>query len=232
MKLEDPDLLIEKRRVEGQLEETKDQLSNARRAQFQVGLSPADKIRVSGQVQQLVLRRETLREELAIIQKKEELLEIKSPADGQVVLQWDVEKTLLHRPVAIGQVVMTVVEVGEEKKWELELSLPERRLGHISEYRAATGPKEHLVEYVLAMNPEHVFEGRVLEIGQSTQVEGEDGTIVPVLVKIDQTELKGVLAGDLRPGTTVTGDIHCGRASLGYAWFHEAIQWVQYNLLF
>jgi len=232
VKLEDPDLLIEKRRVEGQLEETKDQLSNARRAQFQVGLSPADKIRVSGQVQQLVLRRETLREELAIIQKKEELLEIKSPADGQVVLQWDVEKTLLHRPVAIGQVVMTVVEVGEEKKWELELSLPERRLGHISEYREATGTNEHLVEYVLAMNPEHVFEGRVLEIGQSTQVEGEDGTIVPVLVKIDQAELKGVLAGDLRPGTTVTGDIHCGRASLGYAWFHEAIQWVQYNLLF
>jgi len=232
VKLEDPDLLIEKRRVEGQLEETKDQLSNARRAQFQVGLSPADKIRVSGQVQQLVLRRETLREELAIIQKKEELLEIKSPADGQVVLQWDVEKTLLHRPVAIGQVVMTVVEIGEEKKWELELSLPERRLGHIAEYREATGTKEHLVEYVLAMNPEHVFEGRVLEIGQSTQVEGEDGTIVPVLVKIDQTELERVLAGDLRPGTTVTGDIHCGRASLGYAWFHEAIQWVQYNLLF
>lgn len=232
VKLEDPDLLIEKRRVEGQLEETKDQLSNARRAQFQVGLSPADKIRVSGQVQQLVLRRETLNEELAIIQKKEQLLEIKSPADGQVVLQWDVEKTLLHRPVAIGQVVMTVVEIGEEKQWELELSLPERRLGHIAEYREATGTKEHLVEYVLAMNPEHVFEGRVLEIGQSTQVEGEDGTTVPVLVKIDQTELKSVLAGDLRPGTTVTGDIHCGRASLGYAWFHEAIQWVQYNLLF
>ena len=232
VKLEDPDLLIEKRRVEGQLEETKDQLSNARRAQFQVGLSPADKIRVSGQVQQLVLRRETLNEELAIIEKKEQLLEIKSPADGQVVLQWDVEKTLLHRPVAIGQVVMTVVEIGEEKQWELELSLPERRLGHIAEYREATGTKEHLVEYVLAMNPEHVFEGRVLEIGQSTQVEGEDGTTVPVLVKIDQTELKSVLAGDLRPGTTVTGDIHCGRASLGYAWFHEAIQWVQYNLLF
>ena len=142
VKLEDPDLLIEKRRVEGQLEETKDQLSNARRAQFQVGLSPADKIRVSGQVQQLVLRRETLKEELAIIEKKEQLLEIKSPADGQVVLQWDVEKTLLHRPVAIGQVVMTVVEIGEEKQWELELSLPERRLGHIAEYREATGTKD------------------------------------------------------------------------------------------
>ena len=113
---------------EGQLEETKHQLSNARRAQFQVGLSPADKIRVSGQVQQLALRKQTLEKEIEIIEKKEDLLEIRSPADGQVVLQWDVEKTLLHRPVAIGQVVMTVVEIDEDKDWELELALPERVL--------------------------------------------------------------------------------------------------------
>ncbi|MFL2866352.1 MAG: efflux RND transporter periplasmic adaptor subunit [Pirellulaceae bacterium] len=232
LRLEDPDLLIEKRRVEGQLEETKDQLSNARRAQFQVGLSPADKIRVSGQVQQLMLRRDTLNAELAIIQKKEELLEIRAPKDGQVVLQWDIEKTLLHRPVAIGQVVMTLVEMGADKEWELELSLPERRLGHVSAYRNENNETPQTIEYVLAMNPEHIFEGTVIDIGQSTQMEGEDGTIVPVLVKIDRDELKASLDGELRPGTTVTGDIHCGRSSLGYSWFHEAIQWVQYHLLF
>ena len=232
LSLEDPDLLIEKRRVEGQLEETKDQLSNARRAQFQVGLSPADKIRVSGQVQQLTLRKQTLEKEIEIIEKKEDLLEIRSPADGQVVLQWDVEKTLLHRPVAIGQVVMTVVEIGKDKDWELELALPERRFGHLAEYMDAEGMGELEVEYVLAMNPEHVFSGTVHRIRQSTQVEGEEGTVVPLLVKIDRQKLKDTLQGDLRPGTTVTGDIHCGRSSLGYSWFHEAIQWVQYHLLF
>jgi len=30
----------------------------------------------------------------------------------------------------------------------------------------------------------------------------------------------------------VTAEIHCGRASLGYSWFHEAVQWVQLHLLF
>tara|TARA_B100000700_G_scaffold30626_1_gene29462 strand:+ start:3511 stop:5577 length:2067 start_codon:yes stop_codon:yes gene_type:complete len=232
MTIEDPDLLIEKRRVEGQLEETKDQLSNARRAQFQPGLSPADKIQVSGQVKQLQLRRDTLNQELEIINQKEALLTIKSPADGQVVLQWDVEKTLQHRPVAIGQVVMTVVQIGEGKEWELELALPERRFGHLAEYLSDPDVDELQVEYVLAMNPEHIFEGTVQRIRQSTQVEGEDGTVVPLLVKIDQAELKTILHGDLRPGTTVTGDVHCGRSSLGYSWFHEAIQWVQYHLLF
>ena len=127
---------------------------------------------------------------------------------------------------------MTLVEMGADKEWELELSLPERRLGHVSAYRNEHSDTPQKIEYVLAMNPEHIFEGTVLDIGQSTQVEGEDGTIVPVLVKIDRDELKASLDGQLRPGTTVTGDIHCGRSSLGYSWFHEAIQWVQYNLLF
>ena len=38
-------------------------------------------------------------------------------------------------------------------------------------------------------------------------------------MKIDRQKLKDTLQGDLRPGTTVTGDIHCGRSSLGIRGF-------------
>ncbi len=31
----------------------------------------------------------------------------------------------------------------------------------------------------------------------------------------------------LRPGATATAKVHCGRASLGYVWFHDAIAWIQ-----
>jgi hypothetical protein len=31
----------------------------------------------------------------------------------------------------------------------------------------------------------------------------------------------------LRPGATVTAKVHCGRASLGFVWFHDAIAWIQ-----
>ncbi|MEC7566649.1 MAG: HlyD family efflux transporter periplasmic adaptor subunit [Planctomycetota bacterium] len=233
MVLEDPDLQIEKQRVEGQREETKKQLSNARRAQFQEGLSPADKIRVSGQVQQLTLRLSTLQAELDVITQKEGLLEIRSPADGQVVLQWDVEKTLLHRPVAVGQIVMTVLETDGDHQWEIELAMPERRFGSIADYlQKQEGSEKLQVEYVLAMNPEQVFDGTVKRIRQTTQSAGEDGPVVMILVEVDHDELRGKLDGELRPGTTVTGDVHCGTSSLGYSWFHEAIQWVQYHLLF
>jgi multidrug efflux pump subunit AcrA (membrane-fusion protein) len=233
LQLEDPDLQIEKQRVGGQLEETKKQLSNARRAQFQIGLSPADKIRVSGQVQQLTLRRNSLQAEMAIVAKKEALLEIRSPSDGQVVLQWDVEKTLLHRPVTLGQIVMTVVQTSEGHNWEIELAMPERRFGSVAEYMSGQqGDKSLVVEFVLAMNPEEIFTGKVRKIRPTTHVAGEDGPVVMILVDFDHDELRARLDGDLRPGTTVTCDIHCGESSLGYSWFHEAIQWVQYHLLF
>ena len=31
----------------------------------------------------------------------------------------------------------------------------------------------------------------------------------------------------LRPGATADAKVHCGRASLGYVWFHDAIAWLQ-----
>mgnify|MGYP004008059559 FL=1 len=82
------------------------------------------------------------------------------------------------------------------------------------------------------MNPEEIFTGKVRKIRPTTQVAGEDGPVVMILVDFDQGELSSRLDGELRPGTTVTCDIHCGESSLGYSWFHEAIQWVQYHLLF
>jgi hypothetical protein len=93
------------------------------------------------------------------------------------------------------------------------------------------------VRYVLATHPENRFQGitRGEDIGRATRVEGEAGPTVPIRVTIDDQALRGRLAElkiELRPGATVTAEIHCGRASLGYSWFHEAVQWVQLHLLF
>lgn len=90
---------------------------------------------------------------------------------------------------------------------------------------------------MLATHPENSFSGSTSdeEIGRSTRVEGDSGPTVPIRVNIDEQDLKTRLRqmnADLRPGATVTAEIHCGRSSLGYSWFHEAIQWVQLNLLF
>ena len=238
--LEDPDLQIEKERVSGQLEETREQISTARRRQF-LAQTPADKIRISGQIGQLTLREKTLVDQLALISKKEDRLKVLSPSDGQVILQWDIERSLLYRPVAVGQVVMAVVEVADQDEWEIELAMPERRMGHLLSHLevlrdGAEDPVSVQLEaqYVLAVNPSSVLSGQVKLIRQTTQVQGEDGTVVPVLVKINKDDVLGAIEGEraLRPGMTVTGEVLCGREAIGYVWFHEMVQWVQYHLLF
>jgi multidrug efflux pump subunit AcrA (membrane-fusion protein) len=239
--LMDRDLQIERRRIDGELQETIDRLAAARRTQFQSGLSSAERIRISGQILQLKQRLDTLRQQLVIIKQKEKDLEIRSPIDGTVVMQWEVEKSLSKRPVVIGQVLMTVVDTTQ--KWELELSMSERRIGHVNRARmiketGAEGTSELLgVRYVLATHPENQFTGTTSgkDIGMATRVEGDEGPIVPIRVAIDEQVLKGELAElqiELRPGATVTAEIHCGKAAIGYTWFHEAIQWVQLHLLF
>ena len=60
-----------------------------------------------------------------------------------------------------------------------------------------------------------------------TQMHDEEGHTVRIRVKINQADLK-----EPRPGTTVRGKILCGRRPIGYTWFHEAIEWVQANVLF
>jgi len=237
----DRDLEIERRRIDGEIQETTDRLAASRRAQFQAGLSTADRIQVSGQILQLGERLATLRAQLVIVKKKEQDLVITSPIDGTVVMQWEVEKSLLKRPVAVGQVLMSVVDT--DQPWELELSMPERRIGHVNRAQllkaaGGAGTDQLLnVRYVLATHPENRFSGSTSdeEIGRATRVEGDSGPTVPIRVNIDEQDLKTRLRqmnADLRPGATVTAEIHCGRSSLGYSWFHEAIQWVQLNLLF
>ena len=231
-RLTDPDLVIEEQRVLGLLEETRKQLAAARRAQFKTNPTTAEGIQLSGQIAQLLKRIDSMEKELKLLKEKKKSLVITSPIDGQVVIPWDVKRTLPNRPVAVGQVLMTVIQpeaIPEEKnsgRWELELLMPERRIGHVN--RAQREIKKDLkVSFVLATDPGETYEGKVKWIDRTPRVEGEEGTVVRILVEIDEKAVK-----DRRPGASVTADIYCGRASLGYVWFHEVFQWVQLNLLF
>ncbi len=114
-------------------------------------------------------------------------------------------------------------------KWELELSIPEERMGYIAEaWESAQKRGEPLkVTYILATEPGHKREGEVLEVGKRANVEGEEGNTVKLRVAVDRDDID-----DRRPGATVTAKVHCGWAPLGYVWFHDVIAFVQTKVLF
>jgi hypothetical protein len=95
-------------------------------------------------------------------------------------------------------------------------------MGHIVQAQAAIKP-DLPVRYILAVDPGSNFEGTVTEVHRSAEVRGEEGNTVLVRVAINKEDVKEYL----RPGATVTAKIYCGRASIGYVWFHQLIAWTQ-----
>jgi multidrug efflux pump subunit AcrA (membrane-fusion protein) len=191
-------------------------------------LSKHDQLK-EGEEFELMGRRETLRAQiisdtrrLELLKIKQERLTVTSPIDGQVTT-WHVRDSLIHRPVKIGDVLVTVVAPQDD--WELELRLAEDRMGFVKDAQAKLGD-ELKVEYVTATNPGATHHGTVKEIEKNAQIRGEDGNTVLIRVAIDKNDVP-----DRRPGAGVTAQIDCGRTSVGYRVFHDLVSFVQ-RLLF
>ena len=166
-----------------------------------------------------------------LLTKKRELLEIRSPIAGEVMMSWDVQKSLMYRPVRTRSVAAErrrsegglgtgVVHAGEPRR-------PRAPARADKELQARYPGAGERVSYVLATDPGTKRNGKVREVKESTEVREGEGNIVKVKVDIDRSEL-----GDPHPGATVTGQVFCGRKPLGYVWFHEAWEWLQTHVFF
>ncbi len=137
---------------------------------------------------------------------------------------WKVHELLINRPVTHGALLVTLVE--PDGDWELELRMPEDRLGFITEAQAELG-KDLDVEYIAATNPGVTLQGKVQEVHSSAEVRGEDGNTVLIDVAINKDDVPV-----RRDGAGVTAQVHCGRAAIGYVWFHDLVSFVQSKILF
>jgi multidrug resistance efflux pump len=208
----------------GRQRTTQERILSIQRAQLDGRqLSFEQQNQLAGELLELRQVAENLDRELALLRQKERRLVVRSEMRGQVVT-WDIAGRLLGRPVQTGQLLMTVVDL--QGDWELEVYVPERRVGHVSQ-ATADFPGGLPVTFFLASHPDRQFSGRVVEMHRTTEVRGEEGNTVKLRVAIEKEQLP-----ELRSETTVTARIHCGRRSIGYVLFHELIETVQSNVLF
>jgi multidrug resistance efflux pump len=183
-------------------------------------LAPADENRLAGEMLELRQEAANIEQELALVRRKQQQLTITAPVRGQVVT-WKVRDLLLQRPVTRGQALMKLAN--PDGPWELELYLPERRLAHVQ--RMADQPLD--VTFVLTSHPGQTFQGRVAEIDRVAEVREGEGNTVLLRVAVEKDKLP-----PLHDQTSVTAKLHCGRASLGYAWFCDLVETVQAKVLF
>ncbi|NDC53983.1 MAG: HlyD family efflux transporter periplasmic adaptor subunit [Planctomycetia bacterium] len=215
--------------VLGRKAASEEQLVSTRRALLEdQKISPDEKVRMAGRAAQLQREIESLEEQRRLYETKKLDLAVQSPIDG-VIVTWQVRDRLMLRPVEKGQVLLNVAD--KTGPWELEIHLPDDRLGHVNraaaEARAAGRDLE--VDYILATDPGRRHAGTVREIHEQAEVRGEQGNTVLVRVTIDPGRHE---KEELGAGASVTARINCGTRPLGYVIFHDLVAFVQTHVLF
>lgn len=221
--LSNPELAAEMEKLLGSHRETRQQLDSVEYGKKKRDVSDADLIKLSGQSRQLRQRLESLERQMDLIKQKHDKLLIRSPIAGVVVLSWDVEKSLLHRPVETGQTLLSVADTKSE--WELELYMPEKYMEPVNEARRTIKP-ELDVTYILATDPHTQRTGKVKDVHERAELDQERGHCVRIRVQLDQSDLV-----EPRPGATVTAQVNCGRASIGRYLFYD-FNWTLRTFLF
>jgi multidrug efflux pump subunit AcrA (membrane-fusion protein) len=238
-------------KLEGEIAENLEeyQTQRAKQGTLDPARTPeADFLDLQGKMRSLETRAVSLQKQRALLADQESRLNITSPIDGMVV-GWKVQERLRDRPITTGTKIMEIAD--PTKEWELEIELPEAKMGHVRRWQRelyAKDPNAQLqVTFILATNPdpEDKLQGRVIDIAPSTETKGEEGNVVPMRVAFDQKELAKLVDADatsdeaivrlkqnLKVGADVKARIDCGRKPVGYVLFHELWEFIQSRILF
>jgi hypothetical protein len=215
--------------VRGQLQKDAAQLdATARELDRNEELTEADKSKKESEVTQLKESIKSFTKQLESLNKKKEMLKITSPIDGRIVTSNVEERLGSSRPVNRGESLLEIAD--PTKEWELEVLMPEKRMGHIALARANSNGKLP-VTFFLATNPADQLQGEVAIEELSAEVRGDSGNTVLVHVSFDQDKLHKVVA-DPKIGASATAKIHCGKRAIGYVWFHDLVDFVRSKILF
>jgi hypothetical protein len=172
--------------------------------------------------------RQQVERQLAVYEDKRKKLIVTSPIEGQVIA-WRIKDNLQDRPVDKGALLMQVADPKQD--WELEVHMPEDRMGHIRRAQKELGKDDLDVNYILRTNPGTTLHGTIKDIHEEAHVEGEEGNTVTILVKISKEDVDTYKL-DITKGAEVSAKIDCGGRSLGYVWFHDVLEFIQTKILF
>lgn len=162
----------------------------------------------------------SLESQLALLNRKLEKLKIVSPIDGQVVT-WNIEERLRQRPVSRGEQILEIANANG--KWELELDVADRSVGHIQDALTKNEGKPLDVEFIVAADPDRKFKGKLIEIGKATQVKSDSGPTVSLRIEIedqDKLDIKQIKS-------SVSANVICKETTLGHSMFHGVSEFVQ-----
>ena len=214
LRMSNTDLQVEIENLRGRQAATAEEIASIGRGLLDTAnLSLVEQHRMNGRLRQLAESQIAVQRELELVEQKRQRLTVRSPIQGMVVT-WDAQEQLAQRPVAQGERLLTVVD--PRSRWELELEIPEKRLGHVKQARRDQRP-DLRVTFSLGTHPGSTFEGRMVSLRETAEPDGPRQGNVVARVAIESADLP-----ELHPGATASAKIDCGQRSLAYVWLHDA----------
>ena len=226
VQLDNPDLDNEMARIDGDLLEATKQYAEFDRMLTDRNLEQSELQNLRLELLRVRERKRSLESQREILQRQIDALTITSPING-LVTTWDVQNLLLRRPVSRGNVLVELAD--PSGPWQLEIYMEEDRMGHVRRAIPKSPGEAMKVTYILASNPKLQLQGELFakNIHRLAQLHDEYGHSVRLVVDVNKDDLVGA-----QLGTEVTAKVYCGRRSIGYAWFHELIEFLQTNVFF
>jgi multidrug efflux pump subunit AcrA (membrane-fusion protein) len=176
-------------------------------------------IRLEGRIAQTETELRGFRRRLASLEREVARLEVRSLVSGTVAT-FQPAQQLLNRPVQRGELLLEVMD--ERGPWQLELSIPAQRISHVLRARNAQERGRLPVRFTLATLPEQSFDGFVHRLG--TRVDNAQGgkTALAAHAAVDAAKIPVRTCG-----AEVSARIYCGRESLAYWLFGDAVDFMR-----
>ena len=208
IELSNADLLLEERRLLGEIDTIR-----AERTTVRSQLLTKDDPGLSAQAERLKQQLASLEGQLELLQERLEDLSLSAPVAGNVY-RIDPGQELRNRPVVRGQLLLELVP--DDTDWELRLEIPD----HLEHYVRATSANSESIQlrYTLAAAPGKEWNSNLTSVDRAVQLYGESMTCRAT------AGIGNLAESHLRPGTSVTARISCGRRSLGFVLFREVIE--------
>lgn len=164
-----------------------------------------------------------LRQQLEILEERQERLTVTAPITG-VVATFQLDQLLQNRPVRRGEMLMEIMD--DQGTWHLELDVEDKRMGHILRAIERKGDVGLPVEFVLATDPEARYDGTLKKVETRAQTHSELGNIVHVEVALADPEALPMR----RIGAEVRAKINTGDRALGYVLFGDVVDFIRKHL--
>jgi hypothetical protein len=228
LEIEDPDLETQISTAELQYETLGHQIDGFNAKSNMRDLEPVEREELRISIKTAKQERRSLIKQLEILNRKKAYQTITSPIEGTIITPQP-KRRLTGLPVTRDFALLEVADL--KGAWQLELKIPEGRVGYVDKALAEAKGEPLHVEFKIGSNPNLTLDGKLISIARRAVPSEQGVTEFRAIVEIEPDELK-TLDDELRSGVGVTARIFCGQYSSGFVCFYQVYDFMRTQVFF